>query len=60
PASFSVRYRRAAAGGPVTAAYVIQYRPQPGLPAEPARLVFTGRAAAEATVPFRLEGVDLK
>ena len=36
------------------------YKPRKGQPAEPAKLVFTGRASIEIAVPFKLENIDLK
>lgn len=40
--------------------YVAVYKPLKGQPAEPSKLVFTGRKNIEITVPFTLKDVELK
>jgi hypothetical protein len=39
---------------------VARYKPGKGMPAEPSKLVFTGRSITEVKVPFKLEDVEVK
>jgi hypothetical protein len=67
PAQIQVDWMKAKAGGGFGGFgpgskmdYIATYRPQKGQPAEPTKLVFTGRKPVEVTVPFTLKDVELK
>jgi hypothetical protein len=49
-----------APGGQGKQNYVATYRPVKGLPAEPSKLVFTGRKEVAVNVPFTLKNVNVK
>lgn len=62
PAIITPNYRKGGfrGGAGQKMEFVATYRPEKGAPAEPARLVFTGRRQVAVTIPFKLENVDLK
>jgi hypothetical protein len=55
------RVRRLGGAVMVSAAeYIATYQPEKGAPAEPTKLVFTGRRQTLVTIPFKLNHIDLK
>ena len=40
--------------------FIATYRPAKGGPAEPAKLVFTGRKAVSVNIPFTLKNVPIE
>jgi hypothetical protein len=40
--------------------FIATYRAGPGMPAEPSKLVFTGRRVVDVNIPFTLRNVDVK
>ncbi len=63
-AQVQIDWRKARVGGAIGAKpvmeYVAVYKPQKGQPAEPSKLVFTGRHSIQVNIPFKLENIDLK
>jgi hypothetical protein len=47
-------------GKPQKMSYIATYRPLKGQPAEPTKLVFTGRRTLDVNIPFTLKNVDVK
>jgi hypothetical protein len=63
-AHVQIDWAKARAGGALGAKpvmeYLAVYKPKKGQPAEPSKLVFTGRTSIQVNVPFKLENVTLK